>query len=540
MFKKIPRCCITVVKPNTFIEEILSRREVVRALENCNISELTIDQIQVREEQDLENIYIVQVTDPLEIVQICEMIGGDDPILVVGPEIDLQTYKNIKNTIFDYHVLSSDTDDFMNCLHEAVSSVVFNSYGKVIGFYPSHGGCGSSSMAHMTACFLSQKKSRQVLVIDLDLSFGVTPLIYSSQNSDSLLNIVRLRNITPETISANVIMQLTNLDSIYSPGVFDISLSDYLDKVVALVNNALSVYDFIILDLPSGWSEIHYAFLERIDLMVSVSTASIKGYRNTASFLESDLVGNLTNVNKLLVVNQMTKSKEDILIRDALEKIVSVPCCQFDQDIELSKMLSPDSSSINFAKLSSQNLRNLEKFSALIDENIEIGASEPQNLLRSRTSIFRKLFGNNKGVVAVEFLLTFPLFFAVFTLISELSLASIDRQSASVILREFNQYAIKTQESELLSSYINDRVGELNSDDTFFRTQVVDWNVTDQCFCGSVSVPCTSTVCDDGNSLVRSIKTDITLSYTSEGDGWLPGIELPLTTLEFYTSVLSE
>jgi cellulose biosynthesis protein BcsQ len=128
---------------------------------------------------------------------------------------------------------------------------------KVISFVSQKGGCGKSSGLIMTANYLAAAR-RSILVMDADYSNSLT--LYYLENRYGIGEKGFARSIKKKRISDNIIpSRRENIDIVPSDkSIENIKLNDNdtLSQILEEEAEALSIYDYIIIDTSQGYNPV--------------------------------------------------------------------------------------------------------------------------------------------------------------------------------------------------------------------------------------------------------------------------------------------
>jgi len=204
--------------------------------------------------------------------------------------------------------------------------------GQVITVFAAKGGCGKTTLATNLATVLHDRGARRVCLFDLDLEFGdvagvlglrsersMADLLSSGPGSDTsygdLLPAAVLRLMTPYRPGLDCLLAPTR------PGeaaLIPVSLVSRLLEVLPLL------YDFVVVDTPSGFSTQVLAALDAADHHVLVTTPdrpALKNLRATIDMLDLlqyDRTARSIVVNRSDAAADLPDSVLDELVRNPI------------------------------------------------------------------------------------------------------------------------------------------------------------------------------------------------------------------------------
>ncbi len=195
-----------------------------------------------------------------------------------------------------------------------------NQIGKVISCFAAKGGSGCTTVAVNIAAALKEITGKEVLLADLDLDGG---------GADVFLN------LKPKYSIADASRNLSKLDksflrgvvSRHSSGISLLSCPTRINEMAeidqrrlpAVLEQLKRVFDYVVLDVGSGYGETGLRGIKNSDLMVMVTTLSLPSIGNTQKALEYFAGMGLSSKGIKLLVNRHSK-KDEISIKDA-EKV---------------------------------------------------------------------------------------------------------------------------------------------------------------------------------------------------------------------------
>ena len=192
---------------------------------------------------------------------------------------------------------------------------------RVISVYGTKGGSGKTNVAVNLAAAFSMNKSRTAF-IDLCLIYGDASVYLDLNTKDTIAELVQERSdFTIEDIRSFTLQHATGLSVLCSPSKPE--NADYVSPrhVEKLINLLRPYYDFIVLDLPSDFSECTLAALENSDDILVVTKPDISGLRNTK--LAMDVLNGLQQTEKVkLVINA---DKKGLLTHKDFERVLDMP-----------------------------------------------------------------------------------------------------------------------------------------------------------------------------------------------------------------------
>jgi pilus assembly protein CpaE len=178
--------------------------------------------------------------------------------------------------------------------------------GRVLAFMGVRGGAGATTIAVHLGSFLAQRQKQKTLILDQHPGLGHVALMFGmdghSYNLSELL----------QNISRLDLMLLKSYVSHHSSGVELLASPDLLSENTAIDGNALArairfvagVYNFVLIDCPSGLGELNLVTAAGCDELHLVATPDVPALRDLARYLKRWRELQLPPARVKVVINQ--------------------------------------------------------------------------------------------------------------------------------------------------------------------------------------------------------------------------------------------
>lgn len=157
--------------------------------------------------------------------------------------------------------------------------------GKVISFLGTTGGAGVTSVATQLGILWSA--DARACCIDLDVQFGNAALLLDLRPSLHLGHLIEdSERLDPDFLQSVAMNHGSGMALIASPGEMmplDIVSIEFIDRLLRL---ASQVYDVVLVDLPTAWTEWTVRVLQRSDAICLVTGLSVPGLYQARRQLE--------------------------------------------------------------------------------------------------------------------------------------------------------------------------------------------------------------------------------------------------------------
>jgi pilus assembly protein CpaE len=158
--------------------------------------------------------------------------------------------------------------------------------GKVMAFIPCKGGSGATFLATNLGWQLA--KSRSILLIDLNLQFGdALSFVHDGKPSSTIADVAReINRLDASFLAASTVKVAPNFSILAAPEDLAQAMEVRPDHVDAILNVAVTQYDFVVLDLGPNLDPIAIKALDRAQRIFLVMQAELPSVRNATRMLE--------------------------------------------------------------------------------------------------------------------------------------------------------------------------------------------------------------------------------------------------------------
>ena len=196
--------------------------------------------------------------------------------------------------------------------------------GRVIAFFGSKGGVGTTMLAVHLATHLVRQHGKKVLLIDQKPQLGHVALYLGLKDTqyhfDELLR--NADRLDAELLEGFIVRHRSSLHIIASPEMAAGAREPRPEEMASVMDFLRREYDFIIVDCPA-FQDRKASVVDQADEVYIVSTPDVAALRDLARLVES-LSLNESAVSKLrVVVNRSTAT--DSITPEQIEKVVRFP-----------------------------------------------------------------------------------------------------------------------------------------------------------------------------------------------------------------------
>lgn len=159
---------------------------------------------------------------------------------------------------------------------------------KVISYFGCKGGVGKSVIATNVAVGLA-KKGAKVLLLDFDLAFGEQHLLLDLEPKDTIVELAQdPEGISIERVNAFSILHSSGVNLLAAPKSPEYAEYISANHITSIIRSVRPYYEYIIIDVPSNFSDETVAALENSDEIMLVNTPdilSLRGAKNAINVL---------------------------------------------------------------------------------------------------------------------------------------------------------------------------------------------------------------------------------------------------------------
>lgn len=194
--------------------------------------------------------------------------------------------------------------------------------GRLIAFVPAKGGSGATTIAANFANRVGRISRKRVLLADFDLAAGTVSFVFKLNHTYSLLDGIQHSHQLDESLWGSLVTNCDGVDVLPAPEKPHISpIEPY--RVHECLEYARSLYECVVVDLPSIWEKISLATLNQADQIFLVTIPDLAALflaRKTLALIEE--LGFQKEQVKVLV-NRLQR-REELSLSD-MEKIFRFP-----------------------------------------------------------------------------------------------------------------------------------------------------------------------------------------------------------------------
>jgi len=264
-------------------------------------------------------------------------------VIIIGADNDINLFKTLLDQgISQYFVSTVSGDELKNAIIDAYADQSANAKCRTIAFTSLCGGAGSSVLAHNVGSQLSKLYNEDVIILDLDISYGTAALSFNIQPSQTIVDaLAQLDNIDEALLMRFMESGDKNVSILCSPGNLNTGLSINDKSIEKVLNIVRQMASYVILDVPHVWNSWVQDILVDADETVIVGEPNLYNLRNGKNMIEFLAPNRGAHAPTRLILNKIGGAKKGELsekeFKDVLDlqPALSIP---FDSDAFVTAM----------------------------------------------------------------------------------------------------------------------------------------------------------------------------------------------------------
>lgn len=203
-------------------------------------------------------LLIVDVADSMapaeDMAELSRVCGDGTSILAIGPDNDVGLYRSlVRSGAADYLVKPVSNQDLRRAILTLSndSEEKPDSVGSMVVVIGARGGSGATSVAAGLASALAKETSKQVALVDLDIQFGDSALIFDVDPGTGLRNALEDPDRVDSLLIASALVNCgQNLYLLAAEEPLDSAFRVSPEAITHLVEELKRVVDIVVVDMP--------------------------------------------------------------------------------------------------------------------------------------------------------------------------------------------------------------------------------------------------------------------------------------------------
>jgi pilus assembly protein CpaE len=250
------------------------------------------------------------ISDLSKLSEVCE---PGVSVLAIGVRNDVGLYRDlIKLGIMEYLVKPL----FPEIISRALKNMIFGyewdkaskiKSGKIITVQGARGGVGASFLTTNLATILANERSRRVIVVDMDIHFGTVTLYFNLKSNDGLNAALEDPERVDQLFLERLFIAVNERLNVLSSEVPINEVKKYSQNSIEQLLSYLSkLFHYVIVDIPHNFDEAAGFILQRSNIRILVTEASLAGLRDSGRIIRY-FGGDQLDYRLILVLNKFVK-----------------------------------------------------------------------------------------------------------------------------------------------------------------------------------------------------------------------------------------
>jgi len=214
---------------------------------------------------------------------LAEVCDPGTSVILVGKSNDIELYRDlIRRGISEYIVKPVAPRRIFEAVAEICMDPDATPSGRLVTFISSRGGAGSSTIAHNVGWNLGQEYQEEIVIVDLDISFGTAGLAFNLETPQGIHSALSEPERLDEVLLERFLAEYDDyVKLLVSPAALDAEEKLYMDALDRLLELVRQRSSYVILDLPHRWAPWTQQLLLDADEVVIVSPLDLAGLRDS-------------------------------------------------------------------------------------------------------------------------------------------------------------------------------------------------------------------------------------------------------------------
>lgn len=250
-----------------------------------------------------------------ELDRLAEISGANTQLIVISQNNDISRYRQLLDRGgADYLFTPVKPELLLAAISRTFARSENRQVGTLLTVFSCGRGSGGSTIAQNAAALLSQLPEKRAMLLDFDLFTGTATLTFDLKPVRGLRELLRdPKSISPKEISKLVHERSADLQVLCSTPTLETNVSMSSDHFVDILDQARTLVDFVVIDMPTGWSLLHSKLLAMSERALLVTMADLGSYQtlHNIELLAGKLRQNLSAAD--VVLNRWTPAAEKLL-----------------------------------------------------------------------------------------------------------------------------------------------------------------------------------------------------------------------------------
>lgn len=212
--------------------------------------------------------------------RVADISAPHTQLIILSSNNDIGRYRQLLDRGGSDYLFTPITPELLvTSISRAFARAENRKTASMFAFFGCGGGTGASSMARNAAVLLSQVPDKKVMLLDFDLHTGSVATTFGINPVRGVQDLLR----DPKSISAQEIARIANersssLQILSSVPALEPGFAMKVDHFVDILDQARLLVDYVVIDLPGGWSSLHSRMLAMTEHVGLVAQPDLRSF----------------------------------------------------------------------------------------------------------------------------------------------------------------------------------------------------------------------------------------------------------------------
>jgi len=335
------------------------------------------------------NLLVVEVTGSREAVlaelgRLAEVCDAGTKVVVIGHLNDVILYRELmREGVSEYIVAPVSRLQIIESISNLYNDPEAAPVGRVISFFGTRGGCGSSTLAHNVAWAIGEHVDQDTVMIDLDLPFGTAGLNFNQDPPQGIAEALSSPDRMDDVLLERLLTRCGERLSLFAaPGAIDRDYEFETSSLEQIVEAMRQQVPTIVIDVPHVWTEWSKAVLLGSDEIVITAVPELASLRNAKNLIDLAKAERPNDFDPRLVLNQVGMPKRpEIAPVDFVKALETEPTLIIPHDPQLFGTAANNGQMIEEIAEGSKTAEGIRHLATLLTGQREVPAKAAKSLL---------------------------------------------------------------------------------------------------------------------------------------------------------------
>ncbi len=319
-----------------------------------------------------------------ELGQLAQVCDAGTKVIVIGHLNDVILYRELmREGVSEYIVAPVSQLQIIESISNLYNDPEASPVGRVISFFATRGGSGSSTLAHNVGWAISEHLEQDVIVIDLDLPFGTAGLNFNQDPPQGIAEALSSPDRMDDVLLERLLTRCSDRLSLFAaPGAIDRECefdAESLDSIIDAVRHHVPT---IIIDVPHVWTAWSKSVLLRSDEIVITAAPDLASLRNAKNLIDLAKASRPNDFEPRLVLNQVGVPKRpEISPADFAKALELSPSLIVPHDPQLFGTAANNGQMIEELAENSKTAEGVRHLAGLVSGRAEAPAKSSKSIL---------------------------------------------------------------------------------------------------------------------------------------------------------------